>query len=87
MPCQLEECDGEGSNEATKVCLDHAVSLGACPDSPPPLYLCEECASTIMTQCASNELTDGQASGINFMDMLLPITQVSATCENKVRQF
>ena len=74
MACQLEECDREGSWDAIKMCLDHSVSLGACPESPPPLYLCGDCSSHITSQ----------HSAITFTDMLLPMAQVSSTCENKV---
>ncbi|XP_071543773.1 protein unc-79 homolog isoform X4 [Panulirus ornatus] len=71
--CQIEECDGDGTNEAVKVCLDHAVCLGACPDNPPPLYLCIDCVEDIKREHSS----------VEFFDILMPMTQVSATCENK----
>ncbi|XP_068237998.1 protein unc-79 homolog isoform X5 [Palaemon carinicauda] len=73
LMCQIEECDGDGTSEAVKVCFDHAVCLGACPDNPPPLYLCLDCAEDIRRQ----------HSTIEFFDILMPMTQVSATCENK----
>ncbi|KAG0705547.1 Protein unc-79 [Chionoecetes opilio] len=71
--CQIEECDGDGANEAVKVCLDHAVCLSACPDSPPPLYLCIDCAEDIKRE----------HNTVEFFDILMPMPQVSATCENK----
>nr|XP_045612898.1 protein unc-79 homolog isoform X4 [Procambarus clarkii] len=71
--CQIEECDGDGTNEAVKVCLDHAVCLGACPDNPPPLYLCIDCVEDIKRE----------HSTVEFFDILMPMAQVSATCENK----
>ncbi|KAG7162816.1 unc-79-like 2 [Homarus americanus] len=71
--CQIEECDGDGTNEAVKVCLDHAVCLGACPDSPPPLYICMDCVEDIKREHCT----------IDFFDILMPMAQVSATCENK----
>lgn len=74
MPCQIEECDGEGGNEAAKVCMDHAVCLGASPDNPPPLYLCLYCVDDIRRE----------HSTVEFFDILMPMAQVSATCENKV---
>ncbi|KAK3873352.1 hypothetical protein Pcinc_021639 [Petrolisthes cinctipes] len=73
MPCQIEECDGEGGNEAAKVCMDHAVCLGASPDNPPPLYLCLYCVDDIRRE----------HSTVEFFDILMPMAQVSATCENK----
>ncbi|XP_066975472.1 protein unc-79 homolog isoform X11 [Macrobrachium rosenbergii] len=73
LMCQIEECDGDGTSEAVKVCFDHAVCLGACPDNPPPLYLCLDCAEDIRRQ----------HSTVEFFDILMPMTQVSATCENK----
>ncbi|XP_064117132.1 protein unc-79 homolog isoform X3 [Macrobrachium nipponense] len=73
LMCQIEECDGDGTSEAVKVCFDHAVCLGACPDNPPPLYLCLDCAEDIRRQ----------HSTVEFFDILMPMAQVSATCENK----
>lgn len=72
--CQIEECDGDGTSEAVKVCLDHAVCLSTCPDNPPPLYLCIDCAEDIKRE----------HSTVEFFDILMPMPQVSATCENKV---
>ncbi|KAK7086039.1 Protein unc-79, partial [Halocaridina rubra] len=71
--CQIEECDGDGTSEAVKVCFDHAVCLGACPDNPPPLFLCIDCAEDIRRE----------HSTVEFFDMLMPMGQISATCENK----
>ncbi|XP_050714372.1 protein unc-79 homolog isoform X4 [Eriocheir sinensis] len=71
--CQIEECDGDGTSEAVKVCLDHAVCLSTCPDNPPPLYLCIDCAEDIKRE----------HSTVEFFDILMPMPQVSATCENK----
>lgn len=71
--CQIEECDGDGTSEAVKVCLDHAVCLSACPDNPPPLYLCIDCAEDIKRE----------HNTVEFFDILMPMAQVSATCENK----
>ncbi|CAL4145353.1 unnamed protein product, partial [Meganyctiphanes norvegica] len=73
MTCQIEECDGDGSNDACKVCLDHSVCLGVNPDNPPPLYVCGECAEDIRR---GNNL-------VEFFDILMPMHQVSATCENR----
>ncbi|XP_047487267.1 protein unc-79 homolog [Penaeus chinensis] len=71
--CQIEECDGDGTSEAVKVCFDHAVCLGACPENPPPLFLCIDCAEEIRRE----------HSTVEFFDILMPMAQVSATCENK----
>ncbi|XP_042883659.1 protein unc-79 homolog isoform X4 [Penaeus japonicus] len=71
--CQIEECDGDGTSEAVKVCFDHAVCLGACPENPPPLFLCLDCAEEIRRE----------HNTVEFFDILMPMAQVSATCENK----
>ncbi|XP_069937362.1 protein unc-79 homolog isoform X2 [Cherax quadricarinatus] len=73
LVCQIEECDGDGTSEAVKVCHDHAVCLGACPDNPPPLYICIDCVEDIKRE----------HSTVEFFDILMPMAQVSATCENK----
>lgn len=72
--CQREICPNAGNAEATKVCYDHNVSISYSTDSPPPLYLCIECANEIHREHAN----------LTFGDILHPMAQVSMICENKV---
>lgn len=72
--CQRESCPNAGNAEATKVCYDHNISITYAPDSPPPLYLCIECANEIHRENPNQ----------TFGDLLHPMAQVSMICENKV---
>lgn len=72
--CQRESCPNAGNAEAVKVCFDHNISISYAPDSPPPLYLCIECANDIHREHPN----------IGFGDILHPMQQVSMVCENKV---
>lgn len=56
------------------MCYDHNVSISYSTDSPPPLYLCIECANEIHREHAN----------LTFGDILHPMAQVSMICENKV---
>ena len=67
-------CSNSGNAEASKVCLNHYISISFASDSPPPLYLCIECANEIYRE-HSDQI---------FNDILHPIQQVSMICENKV---
>lgn len=57
------------------MCYDHCISITFAGDSPPPLYLCIECANEIHRE-HPNQI---------FCDILHPMQQVSMICENKVR--
>lgn len=72
--CQRDMCPNAGNAEAAKVCYDHCISITFSSDSPPPLYLCIECANEIHRE-HPNQM---------FFDILHPMQQVSMTCENKV---
>lgn len=72
--CQRESCPNAGNAEATKVCYDHNISITYAPDTPPPLYLCIECANEIHRENPNQ----------TFGDILHPMAQVSMICENKV---
>jgi hypothetical protein len=72
--CQRDMCPNAGNAEAAKVCYDHCISITFASDSPPPLYLCIECANEIHRE-HPNQM---------FFDILHPMQQVSMTCENKV---
>lgn len=72
--CQRDHCPNAGNAEAAKVCYDHNISITYANDSPPPLYLCIECANEIHRE-HPNQM---------FCDILHPMQQVSMICENKV---
>lgn len=59
--------------EAAKVCYDHYISITYATDSPPPLYLCIECANEIHREHPNQQ----------FFDILHMMQQVSMVCENK----
>ncbi|XP_012267707.2 protein unc-79 homolog isoform X12 [Athalia rosae] len=71
--CQRDMCPNAGNAEAGKVCYDHCISITFATDSPPPLYLCIECANEIHRE-HPNQM---------FYDILHPMQQVSMVCENK----
>ncbi|XP_028035618.1 protein unc-79 homolog isoform X2 [Bombyx mandarina] len=71
--CQRDMCPNAGTAEAAKVCYDHCISVTFASDSPPPLYLCIECANEIHREHPNQR----------FFDILHPQQQVSMVCENK----
>ncbi|GLH04892.1 Uncharacterized protein GBIM_10519 [Gryllus bimaculatus] len=71
--CQRDLCPNAGNAEAAKVCFDHCVSITFASESPPPLYLCIECANEIHRE-HPNQM---------FFDILHPIQHISMVCENK----
>ncbi|XP_063983209.1 protein unc-79 homolog isoform X2 [Diachasmimorpha longicaudata] len=71
--CQRNSCPNSGNAEAGKVCYDHRISITFATESPPPLYLCIECANEIHRGCPNE----------TFYDILHPMQQVSMVCENK----
>lgn len=72
--CQRDSCPNAGSAEAGKVCYDHRISITFASETPPPMYLCIECANEIH-RSHPNQM---------FYDILHPMQQVSMICENKV---
>lgn len=75
--CQRDMCPNSGNAEAAKVCYDHCISVTFASDSPPPLYLCIECANEIHREHPNQR----------FFDILHPMQQVSMVCENKVSSY
>ncbi|KAK0097709.1 hypothetical protein PV326_014335 [Microctonus aethiopoides] len=71
--CQRDSCPNAGNAEAGKVCYDHRISITFAVESPPPLYLCIECANEIHREHPNQ----------TFNDILHPMQQVSMVCENK----
>ena len=66
-----------GCADAVKICLDHSVGVALAPENPPPLFLCQECATRLQHE---------QTDAVNHLyDVLQPIQQFAITCENKVR--
>lgn len=74
FPCQRDLCPNTGNAEAGKVCYDHRTSITFANESPPPLYLCIECANEIHRE----------HSNLIFHDVLHRMQQGSILCENKV---
>lgn len=72
--CQRDSCPNAGNAEAGKVCYDHRISITFASETPPPMYLCIECANEIH-RSHPNQM---------FYDILHPMQQVSMICENKV---
>ncbi|XP_017885377.1 protein unc-79 homolog isoform X1 [Ceratina calcarata] len=70
--CQRDSCPNAGNAEAGKVCYDHRISITFANETPPPLYLCIECANEIHRTHPNM-----------FYDILHPMQQVSMVCENK----
>ncbi|XP_039288508.1 protein unc-79 homolog isoform X2 [Nilaparvata lugens] len=71
--CQRDTCTSGGMAEAAKVCYDHCISITYAAESPPPLYLCIECANEIHRDHPNQQ----------FHDILHPMQQASVSCENK----
>ncbi|KAF2367442.1 Armadillo-type fold [Trinorchestia longiramus] len=55
------------------VCMDHVTSLGACPETAPPLYMCLKC----------KEVLEKNQSNVELQDVLKPMTNIATSCENK----
>lgn len=72
--CQRDNCPNAGNAEAGKVCYDHRISIAFAVESPPPLYLCIECANEICREYPKQK----------FNDILHPMQPVSMVCESKV---
>ncbi|XP_026830601.1 protein unc-79 homolog, partial [Ooceraea biroi] len=71
--CQRDNCPNAGNAEAGKVCYDHRISITFAVESPPPLYLCIECANEICREYPKQK----------FNDILRPMQPVSMVCESK----
>ncbi|XP_065166264.1 protein unc-79 homolog isoform X3 [Atheta coriaria] len=71
--CQRDMCPNSGNAEAAKVCYDHCISITFASDTPPPLYLCIECANEIHREHPNQ----------TFCDILHPMQAQSMVCENK----
>ncbi|OXA59651.1 Protein unc-79 [Folsomia candida] len=76
--CKSEMCSVHntgGLADATKVCYDHSIGISLAPENPPPLFLCQECASRLQSE---------QANAIEHLyDVNLPISRTGTTCDNK----
>jgi len=78
--CKSEMCSVHntgGLADATKVCYDHSIGISLSPENPPPLFLCQECASRLQSE---------QPGAIEHMnDVAYPISRTGTTCDNKVK--
>ncbi|KAH9514229.1 Protein unc-79 [Bulinus truncatus] len=70
--CQRKGCINEGNCQAVKMCINPALAIHS-GDSPPPLYICSDCAQTLKKDHAGY-----------MVDLLMPMPHVSSVCENKV---
>ncbi|XP_023216123.1 protein unc-79 homolog [Centruroides sculpturatus] len=71
LTCQQENCLSPVNNEVVKICFDHVIAIGS-GEHAPPLHVCQDCADQIYREHSSN-----------LFDVLLPIENISAVCENK----
>lgn len=71
LMCQQENCLSPVNNEVVKICFDHVIAIGS-GEHAPPLHVCQDCADQIYREHSSN-----------LFDVLLPIENISAVCENK----
>uniref|UniRef100_A0A2C9LQ80 Uncharacterized protein n=1 Tax=Biomphalaria glabrata TaxID=6526 RepID=A0A2C9LQ80_BIOGL len=69
--CQRKGCINEGNCQAVKMCINPALAIHS-GDSPPPLYICSDCAQTLKKD-----------HGGYMVDLLMPMPHVSSVCENK----
>ncbi|CAG0891187.1 unnamed protein product [Darwinula stevensoni] len=75
--CQHVNCPKGRAAEAVQMCQDHSISIFLGGDSPPPLFVCPDCAEFVHSEWPS----------VLLEDLLFPLQQVSLTCENKVLRF
>ncbi|CAG7837387.1 unnamed protein product [Allacma fusca] len=77
--CKSEMCsvnNAGGNADAVKICLDHSIGVSLAPENPPPLFLCQECTTRLQHE--------QPAAAEHMYDVLLPVQQISMTCENKL---
>lgn len=72
ISCQYENCSGSMENPSSKMCIDHGVSIVS-GEKAPPILICNECADQIY----------GEKSRETLINILLPMEEMSYTCENK----
>lgn len=90
VPCQREECQSSGeAAESIKLCLDHrvAVSQQGNNENGPLLVVCAGCADEIKRIDPPANLTangNQQQPVEPLVELLLPMLQVAATCDNTV---
>lgn len=90
-----EGCQNAGNEEAcgvVKLCLDHRVAIMPNQnnsDNGPLLAVCANCAEDIKRMDPPANYQQQQSDGNDppvepLIDLLLPMQQVSATCDNTV---
>lgn len=72
--CQCKTCPGGGSANVSKICYNILLTIKYSQNTPPPLYLCIECANEIHREHPDQD----------FHDVLLPVHQASNSCDYKV---
>ncbi len=91
--CQRDECQSSGEvAEAIKLCLDHRVAVGqqSNNENGPVLVICATCADEIKrmeppANLSSNGNQQQQQQHFEpLVELLLPMLQVAATCDNTV---
>ncbi|KAG9510802.1 Protein unc-79-like protein [Fragariocoptes setiger] len=94
--CQNKNCNVTITDiEAVKMCLDFSISINMC-DHPPPMLVCLDCAGRIQISQSKDLFqhpkraqnlaanSDLLPSANKFIDLLLPMEQISDTCESKI---
>lgn len=72
--CQCKNCPSGGNTNVSKICYNVLLAAKFSTGTPPPLYLCIECANEIHREHPNQE----------FHDVLFSVNQASNSCENKV---
>ena len=73
--CSVNNAGGTAA-DAVKICLDHSTGVSLAPENAPPLFLCQECSTRLQHEQPQ--------SAEHMYDLLLPVQQISLTCENKL---
>ena len=88
MPCQREDCPSSGETaEAVQFCLDHrvAVSQQSSNENGPVMVICVVCAEEVKRLEPPANLACNQQNPVEpLVELLLPMLQVAATCDNTV---
>lgn len=92
--CQRDECQSSGeAAEAIKLCLDHRVAVvqQSNNENGPLLVICATCADEIKRleppanlSSNGNQQQPQQQHFEPLVELLLPMLQVAATCDNTV---
>ena len=79
--CQREECPNAGeTSEVVKLSLDHRIAIAQNGAESGLLVLCEDCAE----EAKRLHPPTSTPQSLPFIDILLPLQQISILCDNKV---